>query len=76
MKGDRVACFSFALHKEQFDALWTLFYQTTDLLLLVKTEFGKSLIFQLRLFMSSLCRVVLILMPLKLFQVEQNTIIN
>lgn len=58
--------FGFALHEEQVDALWTLFYQATDLLLLAKTGFEKSLIFQLLLFMSSPCGVVLILMPLKL----------
>ena len=68
--------FGFTLHKGQIDAIWTLFYEQKDLLLLAKTGFGKSLIFQLLSFMTSNIGVVLILMPLKLLQAEQTTIIN
>ena len=45
-------------------------------MLLAKTGFGKSLIFQLIPFLSSTPGVVLILMPLKLLQVEQSEMIN
>lgn len=58
------------------DAIYTLFYEKIYLLLLAKTGFGKSLIFQLLLFMTATPGVILILMPLKLLQVEQNKLIN
>ena len=68
--------FGFALRKAQIDAIWTLFYQKKDLLLLARTGFGKSLIFQLVPFMENPTGVVIILMPLKLLQAEQNAMIN
>lgn len=68
--------FGFTLHEEQIDAFWCLFYEQRDLLLLTKTEFGESLIFQLLPFMTLVAGVVLILMPLKLFQAEQSLMIN
>lgn len=68
--------FGFTLHNEQIDAIWYLFYEQTDLLLLGNTGFGKSLIFQLMSFMTPIAGVVLILMPLELLQVEQSRMIN
>lgn len=68
--------FGFTLQEAQVDAVWTLFYEQRDLLLLAKTGFGKNLIFQLLPFMFEPTGIVIILMPLKLLQVEQNTMIN
>lgn len=68
--------FGFTLHNEQADAVWTLSFECRDLLLLAKTGFGKSLIFQLPPFMSMPPGVVIVLMPLKLLQAEQNAMIN
>lgn len=56
----------FLLYESQIKAIYTLFYKRRDLLLFVKTSFGKSLIFQLLPFLSATFSVVLILMPLKL----------
>lgn len=58
------------------DVIWTLFYAKKDLLLLTKTGFGKSLIFQLIPFFVESSGVVIILMRFKLFQTEQNSMIN
>lgn len=68
--------FGFAWKKAQVDAIWTLFFEKKDLLLFAKTSFGKSLIFQLILFYFEFSGIIIILMLLKLFQVEQNTMIN
>ena len=68
--------FEFILQKAQVDAIWTLFYSRKDLLLLARTSFGKSLIFQLIPFMFDPTGVVIILMSLKLLQAEQNSMIN
>lgn len=68
--------FGFTLHEAQIDAICTLFYDQRDLLLLAKTGFGKSLIFQLLPFMPPATGVVLVLMPLKLLQAEQSALIN
>lgn len=68
--------FGFTLQESQVNAVWTLFYEQRDLLLLAKTGFGKSLIFQLLPFMFEPTGIVIILMPLKLLQVEQNAMIN
>lgn len=68
--------FGFALHQGQIDAIWTLYFERRDLLLLAKTGFGKSLIFQLLPFMAPTTGVVLVLMPLKLLQTEQSDMIN
>lgn len=68
--------FDFSLREAQISAVWTLFYERKDLLLIARTGFGKSLIFQLIPFISQPPRVVIILMPLKLLQAEQNAMIN
>ena len=69
--------FGFVLHDAQIEAIWTLFYERRDLLLMAKTGFGKSLIFQLLPFMMMpQTGVVLTLMPLKLLQAEQSEMIN
>lgn len=68
--------FGFTLHAKQADAVWTLLYECRDLLLLAKTGFGKSIIFQLFSLMSIPPGVVIVLMPLKLFHAEQNATIN
>lgn len=62
--------FKFEHHDAQADAICILFYEIRDLLLLAKTGLGKSLIFQLIIFLLSTSEVVLTLMPLKLLQVE------
>ena len=41
--------FGFTLHTAQIDAIYTFCYEQRDFLLLAKTGFGKSLIFQLLL---------------------------
>ena len=64
------------LHNEQVEVICTLFYEQRDLLLLAKTGFGKSFIFQLVPFLSVKPGVVLTLMPLKLLQTEQSEMIN
>lgn len=58
--------FGFSLQKAKIDAIWTLFYEQHDLLLVARTGFGKSLIFQLFPFMLKPTGVVIILIPLKL----------
>ena len=68
--------FGFTLQRAQVDAIWTLFYKHHDLLLVAKTGFGKSLIFQLLPFMINPTGVVIILMPFKLLQEEQSAMIN
>lgn len=75
-KDVKLLIFRFVLQEAQIDAIYMLFYDHKDLLLLAKTGFEKSLIFQLILFMLDPTGVVIILMPLKLFQVEQNAMIN
>ena len=62
----RSIIFGFTLHDKQVEAICTLVYKQRDLLLLAKTGFGKSLIFQLVLFLSAKPGVILTLMPLKL----------
>lgn len=68
--------FGFDLQKAQVDAICTIFYDQKDVLLLARTGFGKSLIFQLIPFMMDPAGLVIILMPLKLLQAEQNAMIN
>lgn len=58
------------------EAIHTLFYEHQDLLFLAKTSLGKSLIFQLMLFIVAPTGVVIILISLKLLQEEQNILIN
>ncbi len=64
--------FGFPLYDAQVEAIYTLFYERRDLLLLAKTGFGKSLIFQLISFFTVTPGIVLTLMPLKLHQAEQS----
>lgn len=71
-----MAVFGFELQEGQVEAVSTLFYERRDLLLLAKTGFGKSLIFQILPFIFNPTGVVIILMPLKLLQAEQNSMIN
>lgn len=68
--------FGYTPYDAQIDAICTLAYEQRDLLLLARTGFGKSLIFQLLPFMTASPGVVLILMPLKLLQAEQSQMIN
>ena len=53
-KDVRMAVFKFELQESQVEAVSTLFYKRRDLLLLAKTGFGKSLIFQILPFMFKL----------------------
>lgn len=71
-----VIIFGFVLQEAQVDVICTLFFEKRDLLFLARTGFGKSLIFQLIPFMLDPTGVVIILMPLKLLQAEQNAMIN
>ena len=68
--------FRFEFQEGQVKVVSILFYERRNLFLLAKTGFGKSLIFQILHFMFNLIRVVIIFMPLKLLQAEQNSIIN
>ena len=68
--------FGFKLHEVQVEAIYTLFYERRDLLLLAKTGFGKNLIFQLISFFTTASDIILTLMPLKLLQAEQSEKIN
>lgn len=68
--------FGFRLHEAQIKAIYTLYYKRRDLLLLAKTGFGKSFIYQLIPFLTADPGVVLILIPLKLLQAEQSEKIN
>lgn len=61
-----MSIFGFALQKTQVDAIYMLFYEQRDLLFLVKTGFGKSLIFQLLPLFFDLTSMVIIFIPLKL----------
>lgn len=68
--------FGFTFHNTQVDAIYTFFYEKIDLLLIVKTGFGKSPIFQIFPFMITTPSVILILMLLKLLQAKQSKLIN
>ena len=68
--------FEFVLHEAQVEAIWTLYYEKQDLILIAKTGFGKSLIFQLLPFMTGSSGIGLILMTLKLLQAEQSDMMN
>lgn len=56
--------------------MYTLFHKKIDLLLFAKINFGKSLVFQLLLFMISKFNMVLILILLKLLLMKQNKLMN
>lgn len=71
-----LSVFGFTLQEAQVDAIYTIFYEHRDLLLFGKTGFGRSSIFQLLLFLFDPTGVVIILIPLKLLQAEQNSMIN
>lgn len=76
MKELSLIVFGFILYNAQINTICTLFYKKIDLLLFTKTGFGKNVIFQLLLFMTTRPGVVLILMSLKLFQIKQRKLIN
>lgn len=75
-KAIKQVVFRFTFHKEQINATSCLFYEQTNLLLLAKTSFGKSIIFKLLPFMTAIPGVVVIFMSLKFLQVEQSEMIN
>ncbi len=68
--------FGFLLDDSQIHVIYTLIYQQNDLLLLAKTEFFKSLIFQLYYSCSLLQKWVIIFKPLRLLHAKQNSRIN
>lgn len=68
--------FRFILYKKQIYVISSLFYNSTNLFLLAKTGFGKSIIIQLLLFMIATSGIIFILMSLKCLQAEQSKIIN
>lgn len=68
--------FGFPLREEQIEAIWTLYSEQRDLLLLAKPGFGKSVIFQLLPFMSPVTGVVIVLMPLNILQTQQRDMID
>lgn len=68
--------FSFKLYEAQIKAIHILYYEQENLLLFAKMSFGKNLIFQLILFFIANLGVILTIIPLKLFQVEQSEKIN
>lgn len=68
--------FGFTLQKVQIDTIYMLFYKEKDFLLHAKTGLGKSLIFQFLPFLFDFIGVVIIFIPLKPLQVEQNSMIN
>lgn len=72
----KLIIFGFILYKAQMKAIHTLFFEQKDLLLFAKTNFKKSLIFQLLPFFTAVFEMVLTLMSLKLLQVEQSELIN
>lgn len=71
-----MAVFRLELQKGQMKAVSTLFYERRDLFLLARTDYGKSLIFQILPFIFNPTGVVIIFMPLKLLQGKQNSITN
>lgn len=71
-----MAVYGFEFQERQIDAVSILFYEERDLLFFAKTGFGKSLIFQIILFIFNPTGVVIIFMPLKLLHVKQNSMIN
>lgn len=75
-KATALIIFGYTPYDAQIDAICTLAYEQRDFLLLARTGFGKSLIFQLLPFMTASPSVVLILMSLKLLQAEQSQMIN
>lgn len=68
--------FGYTPYDAQIDAICTLAYEQRDSLLLARTGFGKSLIFQLLPFITASPGIVLILMPLELLQAKQSQMIN
>ncbi len=68
--------FGFLLNNPEVGAILIIIYEQSDLLFLTKSEFDKSLIFQLLLFMFSPQAVVIIFMFLKLHKEEEILMIN
>ena len=65
-KDIKLIIFGFILQEAQLHTLYTLFYKQRDFLLITKTSFSKSLIFQLLLFIYDSTEVVIILIAFKL----------
>ena len=63
--------FGFRLKRAQVDALHHLLCDKMDLILIAKTGFGKSILFQAAPLMFSPCKSVLIIMPLIALKEEQ-----
>ena len=63
--------FGFHPKREQVDALHHLLCDRMDLILIAKTSFGKSILFQAASLMFSPCKSVLIIMPLIALEEEQ-----
>ena len=63
--------FGFRPKREQVDALHHLLCDRMDLILIAKTGFGKSILFQAASLMFSRCKSVLIIMPLIAMEEEQ-----
>ena len=63
--------FGFRLKRAQVDALHHLLCDRMDLILIAKTGFGKSILFQAAPLMFSPCKSVLIIMPLIALEEEQ-----
>ena len=55
----------------QVDAIWALVHNQKDLILIAKTGFGKSIVFQAAPLMYSPIRSALIIMPLNALEEEQ-----
>ena len=69
---DAVRClFGVELKSQQYEALDTLLNRTQDVILIAKTGFGKSIIFQAMPFMFSPMKIALIIMPLNALEEEQ-----
>ena len=63
--------FNITLKAEQHEALFDLTYGRTDLIVIAKTGFDKSILFQAAPLLTDLSDLCLILMPLKALQAEQ-----
>jgi hypothetical protein len=63
--------FEFALKHEQVNAMNVLLKEEKDLILIVKIEFKKSIIFQATSLMYATFKIVLIIMSLKMLKKKQ-----
>lgn len=63
--------FQIDIKSQQLQAIYYLLFQNMDLILIAKTGFGKSIIFQAAPLMTDIPGICIILMPLKALQNEQ-----